>query len=359
MYQKFIRQFLIRAAVLLVAAAAVIIWIDPFFHYHEPVPGLKKVVTKSEYQCIGTLKNFEYDSIIAGSSVAENYNNHWFDELFGVTTVKAIKSSGTVSDLVYYLERAFEEKEIKNVFYSMDLFALDGNPEQNFLGDSMPLYLFNENPFDDVNYFWNKDVLFEDVPYMMAQSWLEDYDEGMSYNWDQYRTFGKEETLSHYNRAETVAPMRTKEQYQERVDQNVDLLVTLVQEHPETEFYFFLPPYSMLWWDNMYRTGYLEEYLYGAEVLMENLLTLPNVKLYDFQEETEIVYDLDQYMDPVHFREEINHFVAEKLAEEKDENEGGTYRVSKENMEQFLNAKKAMAEDILTVQMPLLYEEES
>ena len=143
---KFIKYFLAVAALLLLLAAGLVIWLDPFYHYHGPVLGLKAVVTKSEYQCIGTLRNFDYDSVLCGSSTAENYNNHWFDEAFGVRTVKAIKSSGTTADLKFYLEEAFAARDIKHVFYSLDLFALDGDPDVNFVNESMPLYLFDRNP---------------------------------------------------------------------------------------------------------------------------------------------------------------------------------------------------------------------
>ena len=41
MYGKFIRRTLITAAALLVVFALTIIVIDPFFHYHAPLKGLK------------------------------------------------------------------------------------------------------------------------------------------------------------------------------------------------------------------------------------------------------------------------------------------------------------------------------
>lgn len=74
------------------------------------------MLTKKEYQSIGTIRNFNYDSLLVGSSTAENFNNKWFNEAFGATTIKAIKSSGITAQLDYYLTQAFEEREIKNIF---------------------------------------------------------------------------------------------------------------------------------------------------------------------------------------------------------------------------------------------------
>lgn len=340
--KKFINTFAVSAALLLLLAGGLVLLFDPFYHYHSPLPGLKAVVTKSEYQCIGTIRNFDYDSVLCGSSTAENYNNRWFDELFGAKTVKAIKSSGTAADLKFYLDEAFETHDVKNVFYSLDLFSLDGDPAENFVNESMPLYLFDENPVNDVKYLWNKDVIFEDIPYMAAMTLIGNYDEGTSYNWWQYKTFSREDTLLHYSRPERVSHAETAEEYTGRVDANAALLTEMVEKHPETQFYFMLPPYSLLWWDSMDRTGELEKYLYARRTAAEKLLQYENVKIYDFQTDERIVLNLDNYMDPVHFSADVNHLMALSCGEADS-----PYLVTEENCEEKLEAMEALAKRIV------------
>ncbi|MDO4334157.1 MAG: hypothetical protein Q4C58_15945, partial [Eubacteriales bacterium] len=340
-YQKFIRRFLLTAGLLLLLAAAAVIIFDPFYHYHGPVFGLKAVVTKSEYQCIGTIRNFEYDSVLCGSSTAENYNNRWLDEIFDAKTVKAIKSSGTTADLKFYLDEAFATHEVKNVFYSLDLFALDADPDTNFVNDSMPLYLYDRNWLNDVKYIFNKDVLFEDIPYLLAMNFAGNYDEGESYNWWQYMTFSREEALKNYVRSEEILPMLKEEEYREKVDGNLALIGDMIEKHPETNFYFFLPPYSMLWWDRANRSGQLEEYLYAREALTDRLLSYENVKLYDFQSEDEIILNLDNYMDPVHFSPNINHWMVEEAGKENS-----PYQVTKDNREEKLTKMEELTVQI-------------
>ena len=46
---KWIRRFAVWTAALLAAIAAVVVIFDPFYHFHGPLPGMKAVVTKSEY----------------------------------------------------------------------------------------------------------------------------------------------------------------------------------------------------------------------------------------------------------------------------------------------------------------------
>ncbi len=340
--KRFIRNFAIQSAMLLILAGVAVIVFDPFFHYHKPVGSLKEVVTKAEYQCIGTVRNFDYDSILLGSSVAENYNNRWFDEAFGTTTIKGIKSSAATVDLIWYLKEAFEAKKdtgLKEVYYSMDLFALSADAEKVFPDDSLPLYLYNDNPADDVNYIWNKDVICEHIPYLLAMTYLDDYDEGTSYNWAQYKVFSKEETLSHYSRPEKAVPMLTEEDYKRNIDKNISLIEEVVKAHPETTFRFIYPPYSMLWWDAAYRNGETEQNLYAAGQAAERLLAYENAELYYFQNDEELITDLDHYMDTVHFSDEINHVIVERMKE-------GKYKLTKDNYKQELEKMKKLSEKI-------------
>lgn len=351
--KKFLKNFIVQSAVLLILAAVAVAVADPFFHYHAPFGSLKSVVTKSEYQCIGTVRNFDYDGIVLGSSVAENYNNRWFDEAFGGKTIKGIKSSAATVDLIYYLKEAFEAKRetgLKNVYYSMDLFALTADAERVFPDESLPLYLYNKNPFDDVQYLWNKDVVFEHIPYLFAMTYLDDYDEGASYNWWQYKVFAEEEALKHYSRSEEIVPMLSEADYKENVDKNIDLLEAVVKEHPETTFRFLYPPYSMLWWDAAYRKGETEQNLYAAQAAAERLLPYENVKLYFFQNEEALITDLNNYMDTVHFSAEINQKMVEWM-------KNGEYQLTLENYKEELEKMRELSEKIQTDYMGLYFHE--
>ncbi len=161
MEKKFIKSFFIRSAVLLLLVIAVDVVFDPFYQYHKPLPGLKSVLTDKEYQCIGTLRNFDYDSLIVGSSVCENYNNHWFDDGFDCTAIKAIRSYGATADLCYLLDIAFQSHDIKYIFYNIDPTSLFASTEPTYVLTGCTLYLYDTNYLNDIPYLLNKDVLME------------------------------------------------------------------------------------------------------------------------------------------------------------------------------------------------------
>lgn len=343
--QKFIKSFFIRSIGALLLIIAIVILFDPFYQYHKPLPGLKSVLTDKEYQCIGTLRNFDYDSLIVGSSVCENYNNTWFDNGFGCRTIKAIRSYGATADLCYLLDIAYENRDLKYVFYNIDPSSLSASTETTYESTGCPMYLYDTNFLNDYPYVLNKDILLEKIPYMLAFSVKSDYDEGNSYNWAQWKFFSAELATGMYNRLSSIRPMQEKTYYAKELAGNIALLTNMVSAHPETTFKFFFPPYSMLWWDNVYRSGERDAYLYNEEQAIAALLEYDNVEIYYYQDEEDIITDLDLYMDMIHFSKDINQVICNKLI-------AGENRLTKENYQERIQnmyelSERIVREDIL------------
>lgn len=327
----FLKKLIISIFIVAFFVAGIVFVFDPFFHYHKPIRPLKAVLTRAEYQVIGTLRTFDYDSLIAGSSMAENYNNKWFDETFDCTAIKAVKPGANTSDLVYLLEAAYEEKEIKNIFYTLDISALTTIIQEHYVNEGMPLYLYNKNPFDDVKYLFNKHVIFEDIPYMIANSFIGNYDEGDSFNWAQYKEFG---TL-HYTPTEVKQPDKTKDEYGQYVDFNLEKLENLVKSHPETKFIFMVPPYSSLWWYEAYMCGEMEMDFYALDQAFTRLLPYENVEMHYFQNMEKIVSDLSLYMDLIHYHPDVNKTLVDLIPSNE-------YKVSLENKDSVLQNMKLL-----------------
>ncbi len=340
MEQKFIKSFFIRSIILLAAVIAVIVVFDPFYQYHKPLPGLKSVLTDKEYQCVGTLRNFDYNALIVGSSVCENYNNRWFDEGFSCQTIKAIRSYGATADLCFLLDIAYQNRDLKYVFYNIDPSSLSADTATTYESTGCPMYLYDTSYLNDYSYVLNKTVLLEKIPYMLAFSMKSDYDEGNSYNWAQWKFFSAELAMGMYNRLSSVKPMYEQTYYEDKLAGNLALLTNQVNSHPETTFKFFIPPYSMLWWDNIYRSGERDAYLYNEKQAIAALLAYDNVEIYYYQDEEDIITDLDNYMDMIHFSKEINELICNKMI-------AGEGRLTKENYEARLQNMYDLSERIV------------
>lgn len=336
---NFIKKLFVMILVMMVLVAGTVFVFDPFYHYHKPWLGLKAVLNDKEYQCIGTLKNFDYDALIVGSSVMENNDNSWFDSAYGVTSIKAIRSYGATADLCYLLDTAFKDHDIKYVFYNIDPSSLSQEPETTYESTGCPMYLYDDNPFNDVPYLFNKDVLLEKIPYQVANSFVGDYNENLSYNWAKWKSFSKELALGLYHRSTEVVDMMDETVYDEKANANIDLLVSQVEAHPDTEFIFFYPSYSMLWWDMSYRAGETDAIIRCEKEMTKALLQHKNVKVFCFQAEEEVITNLDNYMDTIHFSPEINKRMLDHIL-------AGEYELTLDNYEEEIDKVKAFSDKV-------------
>ncbi|MGN0167177.1 MAG: SGNH/GDSL hydrolase family protein [Acetatifactor sp.] len=325
-------------------AVALIVWIfDPFYQYHAPFFHMEAVLNDRDNQMPGTIRNFDYDSVLVGSSVAENFDSSFLDEAYDCRTLKIIRASGSLADLNYYLDMAQEERELRNVFWCLDIFAVSSDLEVTLYGEDIPRYLHTETVLDDLPYLYNKEILLEKIPYMLACSAQRINTGGQAYNWSRGKEFSAEQAMRFYERdaagPDTIVPQKDFSERVALIEQNVALLREQIQSHPDTDYYILLPPYSMLWWDCAYLNGELEERFYILERLMSTLPDCENVKLYFFQNESDIVCNLDNYMDMIHYSPGMNQFMLDKMA--ADEN-----RVTKENRQMLLEDMRALTEHI-------------
>ena len=348
---RIIKNFIVSVITLLLLLGLLVYFIDPFFHYHKPWFGLKAVLNDKEYQCIGTLRHFDYDALIVGSSVVENNDNDWFNEAYDCNTIKAVRSYGATADLCYLLDEAFASgNDIKKVFYNIDPSSLNADTEPTYESTGCPMYLYDHNPFNDIEYIFNKGVILEKIPYMIVNSYIVDYDESLSYNWAKWKTFDSGSILGLYFRLKDITPMQDEKIYEEKLRGNIELLTKEVEEHPETRFYFYYPAYSMLWWDGMHRTGETDAVIYAEKEMSKALLAYDNVELYCFQNEPQVITNLENYLDTIHFSPEINKLMLDQMA-------AGEYRMTVDNYEEMLDGMRAFSDEIVN-ELVVPYEEQ-
>ena len=71
---------------------------------------------------------------------------------------------------------------------------------------------------------FNKGVLMEKIPYLIANSLMGDYDENNSYNWAQWKEFNSDMILGLYIRKPSVSEMKPRDYYEDLLRKNLDLL---------------------------------------------------------------------------------------------------------------------------------------
>lgn len=80
-------------------------------------------------------------------------------------------------------------------------------------------------------------------------------------------------------------------------------------------------------------------------MMTEELLKYDNAKVFCFQGEEEIVTNLDNYMDSIHFSSDINKFMLDKIIDGQNE-------LTESNYKEKLDEVKALSEKIVKKIMP-------
>lgn len=337
-------------------AAAIVVVFDPFYQYHEPWFGLNAVLNDRDNQVVGTIRTFDYDSVLLGSSVAENYDSSFLDASFDCTTLKVIRASGSTADLLYYLDKAHRRQELKNVFWSMDIFALTASPQITLTSKDTPHYLHTDTVLDDWPYLWNKEILCETIPQMLAFSQMGMNTQGQAYNWARGKNFSAEGAMRAYDKpkeenvfyaAEDSADTSAEEvedafsmDEQQNLTENLSMIEEELSMHPDTSYTIIFPPYSMMWWDCGYVNGVLETYFEVLEQTIPVLLTHNNAKVYFFVSDRDVICNLDNYMDMIHYSPDINQYMLEEIVQDG-------HRVSEANWEEVLTDMKNTCEYIV------------
>lgn len=316
-----------------------VVWLfDPFYQYHAPFWG-EAVLNDRDNQMPGSIRNLSYDSVLLGSSVAENYDSGYLDVVYDCNTLKIIKASGSTADLCYYLDMAQEEQELKNVFWSVDMFALNAAPEPTAYEEGELSYLHTETILDDNAYIYNKDILFDTIPTMLVFGAQGRNVGGDAYNWARDKEFSAAKTMQAYAKPDTVLEPQGFSEKKEQILINLELITAQLEAHPDTNYRFIFPAYSMIWWDCAYVNGQKEEWFYVLEQALSVLTAYENAEVYYYQDEEEIISNLDNYMDMIHYSPAVNQYMLEQMY-------AGEGRVTADNWEDVVVGMRELTQRI-------------
>ena len=193
---------------------------------------------------------------------------------------------------------AFATHDVRRVLYGVDVEALTyfyKTPKCE-----MPDYLYDDDLFNDVSYWFNKSVLLTYIPECLATLGQSDPDQlDTMYSWGDLYAYGREAVLADVSFSrDTVEQINAEAGLSQQTKLNVEHnFLPFVEQHPDTQFIFFFPPYSAAHWYQFHTHGQMEYHLQQKKALAEALLPYDNVEIYDFQARTEWICDLNQYIE--------------------------------------------------------------
>ena len=343
--KKWVTNTTLMLLFMLLFVVAVNIFIDPYFHYHAPVNEISYRIYDQRYQNDGILKHFDYDAIIIGTSMTENFQTSQMKNEMGYDAVKVPFSGARYKELNENTLTALRTHDVKCIFRCLDVIHLAEDKDAVYYAVEYPTYLYDNSKLDDLHYLLNRDVFTKgtigDVIYTLEGGKTTTFDEyctndtGDNVYDDKARIVEYDSTRSEKASEDKRYTEDDKKMVQDNLEQNV---ISTVRDNPNVTFDFYFPPYSIMWWDQENQNGRID---YDIKVLQETakeLLQYDNVHLYAFSDNTDMVCDLSRYKDMLHYGGSISRYIMNSIAENKGELTKENYRKYLSNIRNFYSS---------------------
>ena len=309
--------FSVVVLVWVVAISSVTIYVDPYMHYHKPLTNKYfYVLDNQRSQNNGIIKHFEYDAVITGTSMTETFKTSEMDKIFNCNAIKVPFSGAFFKEVNDNLELALKtHPNIKYVIRSLDRygFLVDKDEKRDDLGD-YPEYLYDDNPLNDFEYILNRDILYNRILKMhddkkntgvVGITSFDDYS-----NWMSFYKFGRDAVLNtSIKEREFDYTVIDDEMIRGTVEQNI---TNLADQYPNTQFYYFLPPYSALYWKKLKENGILQRQIEIEEYALSLIVKHKNIHVFGWNR-FDITDNLNNYKDNTHYGEWVNSWMLSQM----------------------------------------------
>lgn len=328
--KRWIICFLVLSLVTLAAFAGIMYVTDPLIRYGEENGIFSYYEYNEMYSNPGIARNYEYDAVLVGTSMIQNTDVQECNQAFGCDMVRLPYSGGTCYNMKTILDVCFEsDNTIETVYWELDefqLFSAHDAPRY-----PLPDYLYREDHWQDISYLLNLDIFYH-YTLNNALGTLQGIQQQVAREGETFLgDFSKAAVLASYMRPEPSDRKLEVTAYQEALELNLqNNIIPLLEENPETEFVFFMVPFSILYWDKEIQCGSLDATLYSVTYAIEQLLEYDNVRIHFYHDWWDIATDLDNYKDYSHYGKWVNSWMTQAIA-------NGEGRVTKNNYEMILD----------------------
>ena len=323
----FFRTLLCTLLALAVTAGAVAV-VDPYFHYHAPLDGLSYRLYSERYQNDGILRHFSYDAIITGTSMTQNFLCSQFDSLWDANSVKLTLAGARFKETDQQLRRSIAiNPDLRYVIRGLDARMLLDDPDLDAY-EGCPEYLYDNDPLNDVSYLLNKNVLFEDVVGTLAYTVdgsettsFDDYVSWRDYGYSRGRDAVLPGTAPKQEGEEAHLTDAQRSLLRANMEQNV---IETVRKNPDITFYYFIPPYSICYWQDQWAENRVFLHVEAQQAAIEAMLPYDNLQIFSFDDVFSLTTDLDMYINSLHYVGEINDWIMQCIHD-------GEHRITQDN----------------------------
>ena len=339
--RKSVKIFTISVLLTIILFLSSLYIYDPLQIFHKPW-GRKTTFHKNmRIQAAGILKNYDYDSLIFGSSMLENTSSHKASKTLGGHFINISMSGSDFLERTIVLNNILKKKHIKQVIFTLDNYGLiylrkgDKNyPLENWA------YLYDNNPINDFKMYLNKKYIGCLLSFSNdVQCIGRNKDLDRPNNWinrkDDMMRFGK---LDNWFKLKTSHPMHnvfkstqkkftTKKSIYKQPNKIKQLaikkylyntLISMIKDNKKTKFIFIIPPYSIIQQalTAQYSSFHFYNYIYSIKYLISATQKYNNVKIYGWGNHS-FTQDIANYRDYWHYHPKINSWMIDAIANQE------------------------------------------
>lgn len=334
--KKFVNTYLsIVFSVLMINIISIYVF-DPLQFFRKADWYFPNFSTEERYQNPGLAKNYDYDTIILGSSMVRNFSSRYIEKILKIKPIKLSISSSNLYEQNLTFDVAYRTGKVKNVIWGFDLMLGQyfGNPGLWIAGHNknvpdFPYYLYSADILSYHKYYLNIDLTIKLVVHLVKTYILRTSHQKLDDVIDDLNNFHKTTKCKEENALKKYAEgiefsnkspkLFTQPSDFERIKKQIDdLFLKTIRTHKDVKFIIFFPPYSILLQKYYEKLKLFDLSVSIKEYVITSLINEPNVEIYDFQDDEKITHDLNQYSDMIHYSQDINNYMIDCIRDKKD-----------------------------------------
>ena len=345
------RRFAIRLLLiwlfLLLLPAVLVIVVDPYQVFHRSwLPQVFFYKDNERYQVAGLVKHYlghdsDYDSAVIGSSLSANITSEEVQATLGWKALNLSIRAGSLAERALVLQQALASGNIKHVLLELNP-ADTGDVEA--LGNTFPAYLYTNQWFDKYQYVFNQTLVLSSLALLEKNGWLNNFPEivrkqflldplkwsaedvGSWNRWiqdaelnDAFNVYNNLANLSNKKQElNTIRQQQGREGWIWRTDysfaEQKAVMLDSIRKHPEVEFRIWFAAASLWRYAADFNMDAINKHVELRRFVVSDLASLPNVRIYGFDNELSITAELHNYMDPTHFTRQIQSRILNEIA---------------------------------------------
>lgn len=356
-------------AIALFAALPVAFYIyDPLQIFHKVWGRAPAFHKDMRQQAVGIFHNYDFDSIIIGTSMLENSSSTEAGRKLGGSFVNVSMSSSNHFERSVVLSYLLDKRPLRSVVYSLDYSYLSPVYDHPEYPKSTWAYLYDNNRLNDFKAYYNDKyflcvLLWSSHPNCIGKAKSLDRPSAWFKNPTHASRFGGlDNWFAAANNGQIKSALRkivdaaeesqkqssvNRLDYLERREKVLSYVGEYVVSHainnPQTNFYYVFPPYSRILFSILHQAEPERALLHEDVVryIVTETQGMDNVKIIGYEDQ-EFPDDISNYKDPGHYREEFNDLFFEDMRL-------GRHVLTHENVDRYLTIakEKALAFDLV------------